>query len=88
MIIIVKHITLQSCPARNLFFCFFNFYVFKKQRAVQNNATPGFAPDSKSSLYKLSNDVSFDPEFFQEGGENQKNLYPFYSGEQLRWNAY
>ena len=38
------------------------------------------APDSKSPLYKLSNDVSFDPEFFQEGGENKKKTLSF-----LQW---
>ena len=55
--IIVK--LLKSCPGIYLFFYFCNFYVFKKQRAVQNNATPSFSPDSKSPLYKLSNDLLF-----------------------------
>ena len=30
----------------------------------QKDAIPSFAPDSKSPLYRLSNDVTFDPKFF------------------------
>ena len=38
----------------------------------QNDATPSFFPDSKSSISGLSNEVSFVSEFFWEGG---KSLY-------------
>ena len=37
----------------------------------QDNATPSFFPDSKSSILGLSNDVSFVLYILLEGGSNQ-----------------
>ena len=42
----------------------------------QDNATPSFFPDSKSSILGLSNEVSFVSEYFWKDGENQENIFP------------
>ena len=42
----------------------------------QNNATPSFFPDSKSSILGLSNKVSYLTEYFWKDCENQENIFP------------
>ena len=46
----------------------------------QNNATPNFFPDSKSSILGLSNEESIISECFCKHGRKQKISFPFSEG--------
>ena len=43
----------------------------------QDDARPDFFADSKRPILGLSNDISFVPDFFWEGGENNQTSFFF-----------